>query len=114
MKTVLLAVVKVGLTLCLFALVLRSIDIGDVVLHIKRVPASTLLLVAALFVAQFLTSGVRLSAITEAIGYITPLGRAVRINWVGAFFAQALITFISGDVVRAMMLHRACEIPMRN
>jgi uncharacterized protein (TIRG00374 family) len=114
MKTLLMAALKVILTLCLLALALRSIDIGDVVLHIKRVPALTLLLVAALFVGQLLASGVRLSAITEIIAFPVSLARAVRINWIGAFFGQALITFVSGDVVRAMLLTRTCGIPMRN
>jgi glycosyltransferase 2 family protein len=114
MKTIFYTAVKVGLTICLFALVLRSIDIGDVVLHIKRVPASTLLLIVVLLLGQFLASGVRMSAITRVVAHPIPLGTAVRINWVGAFFAQALVTFISGDVVRAMMLQRTCDIPMRN
>jgi uncharacterized protein (TIRG00374 family) len=114
MKTLLLAAAKVMLMLGLFALALRSIDLGDVVLHIKRVPALTLLLVAALFVCQLLVSGVRLSAITGIIALPIPLAKALRINWIGAFFGQALITFISGDVVRVMMLNRTCGIPMRN
>ncbi|KZD20660.1 lysylphosphatidylglycerol synthase transmembrane domain-containing protein [Tardiphaga robiniae] len=114
MKTVVLAIVKLGLTLGLFALVLRSIDIVDVILHIKRLPALTVLVVALLFVGQLIVSGIRLSAITGIIAHPVPLAMTVRINWIGAFFSQALVTFVSGDVVRAMILTRRCAIPMRN
>jgi uncharacterized membrane protein YbhN (UPF0104 family) len=113
MKTLAFLVAKVALTLCLFALVLRSVDIGDVVLHIRRLPAETLLLVTAIWLAQLSGSAIRLSAITGIIAYPIPLTKALRMNWVGAFFAQALVTFVSGDVIRTMMLHR-CAIPMRN
>jgi glycosyltransferase 2 family protein len=113
MKTLVFLVAKIALTLCLFGLVLRSIDLGDVLLHIKLLPAAVLLLVTAIWLVQLVASGIRLSAITGIIAYPIPLMKALRMNWVGAFFAQALVTFVSGDVVRAMMLHR-CEIPMRN
>jgi glycosyltransferase 2 family protein len=114
MKTVVLTIVKIGLTLGLFALALRSIDVSDVILHIKRLPALTILTVAALFVVQMLVAAIRMSAITGVIAHTVPLATTVRINWIGAFFSQALITFVSGDVVRAMILTRRCAIPMRN
>jgi uncharacterized protein (TIRG00374 family) len=113
-KTLLLATVKVVLTFCLFALALRSIDIGDVLVHIRRLPALTLLLTIALFVSQMVVSGVRLSAITGIITSSVPLAGTLRINWIGAFFSQALVTFVSGDVVRAMMLSRSCGISIRD
>jgi uncharacterized protein (TIRG00374 family) len=114
MKTLLLGAAKVALTLGLFALALRSIDIGDVWLHIRRLPAITFLLVAVLFVCQMAASGVRLSAITGILTSPVPLAKTLRINWVGAFFSQALVTFVSGDVVRAMMLSRSCGMTMRD
>jgi uncharacterized protein (TIRG00374 family) len=114
MKTLLLAAVKVILTLGLFALALRSIDIGDVLLHIKRLPLSLSVLTAALLFCQMLVSGIRLAAIAGMISSSVPLRTALRINWIGAFFSQALVTFVSGDVVRAMILNRSCGLPMRD
>jgi uncharacterized protein (TIRG00374 family) len=114
MKTLLLGAAKVVLTFCLFALALRSIDIGDVWLHIKGLPALTLLMAAVLIICQMLIAGVRLSAITGIVASPVPLAKALRINWIGAFFSQALVTFVSGDVVRAMLLSRSCGITMRD
>lgn len=114
MKTILLAVVKIGLTLCLFALALRSIDIDDVVLRIRQLPFLTLVIVALLFISQLIVSGTRLSSITRIVAHPVALAMAVRINWIGAFFSQALITFVSGDVIRAMILTKRCALPIRN
>jgi uncharacterized protein (TIRG00374 family) len=114
MKTLVIAAIKILLTFGLFYLALRSIDVGDVLLHIRRVPSLILLLTALILIAQLMVSAIRLAAITEILGYPLALARAVRINWIGAFFGQALITFVSGDVVRAMMLNRGSQIPMRN
>src|SRR3981189_1272359 len=113
MKTLLLAAVKVILTLGLFALALRSIDIGDVLLHIRRLPVSLLMLTAGLLLCQMLLSGIRLSGIAGMIASFVPLKTALRINWIGAFFSLALVTFVSGDVVRTMMLRRQCGLSMR-
>jgi glycosyltransferase 2 family protein len=114
MKTLLLSAIKVILTLGLFALALRSIDIGDVLLHIKRLPLSLLMLTAGLLLCQMLMSGIRLSAIAGMIASFVPLRTALRINWIGSFFSLALVTFVSGDVVRTMMLRRLCHLPMRD
>jgi glycosyltransferase 2 family protein len=113
MKTLLLAAVKVILTIGLFALALRSIDLGDVLLHIRRLPLSVLVLSAGLLGCQMFIAATRLSSITGVIAASVPLGKSVRINLVGAFFSQALVTFVSGDVVRAMLLKRTCGLPMR-
>jgi uncharacterized protein (TIRG00374 family) len=114
MKTLLLTAVKVVLTVCLFALALRTINIEDVVLHIKGLSALTLLMVVGLFFCQMVASAIRLSSITAIVTSTVPLSKTLRINWVGAFFSQALVTFVSGDVVRAMMLRRSCGIIMRD
>ena len=113
MKTLLLAAVKVVLTIGLFALALRSIDLGDVLLHIRRLPLILLVLTVGLLCCQMAIAATRLSAITGIIASPVPLGQSVRINLIGAFFSQALVTFVSGDVVRAMLLKRTCAIPMR-
>jgi uncharacterized protein (TIRG00374 family) len=60
-----------------------------------------------------LVSGIRLSAIAGMIASFVPLRTALRINWIGSFFSLALVTFVSGDVVRTMMLRRLCHLPMR-
>lgn len=114
MKTLLLAAAKVVLTVGLFALALRSINLGDVLIQIRRLPSITFLLVAVLFVGQMAMSAVRLLAITGILTSPVPLAKALRINWVGAFFSQALVTFVSGDVVRAMMLSRSCGMTTRD
>jgi uncharacterized protein (TIRG00374 family) len=113
MKTLLLAAVKVVLTVGLFALALRSIDMGDVVLHIKQLPLPLLALTIALLLCQMLVSSMRLSTIAGMIASHVPLRTSFRINWIGAFFSLALVTFVSGDVVRAVMLRRECQLPMR-
>lgn len=113
MKTLLLAVAKVVLTVGLFALAFRSIHIGDVILHIKKLPLSLLALTIALLLCQMLISGIRLSSIAGMIASKVPLGIALRLNWMGSFFSLALVTFVSGDVVRTMMLRRTCHLPMR-
>lgn len=113
MKTLLLAVVKVFLTVGLFALAFRSIDIGDVILHIKQLPLSLLALVVGLLLFQMLISGIRLTSISGMLAARVPLLIALRLNWIGAFFSLALVTFVSGDVVRTMILRRTCHLGMR-
>ena len=113
MKTLFLVAVKVILTVGLFALAFRSIDLGDVVLHIKHLPLSLLVLTIALLLCQMLVSSMRLSTIAGVIASRVPLLTSFRINWIGSFFSLALVTFVSGDVVRTVMLRRACQIPMR-
>ena len=76
-KTLLLAAVKVTLTVGLFALALRSIDIGDVLLHIRRLPLSLLASTAGLLLCQMLVCGVRLSAIA---GIVAASSNAVEID----------------------------------
>jgi glycosyltransferase 2 family protein len=113
MKTLLLAAVKVLLTIGLFALALRSIDIGDVVLHIKQLSLPLLVLTIALLLFQMVASSIRPSTIAGVIASHVPLRTSFRINWIGAFFSLALGTFVSGDVVRTTLLRRACQLPMR-
>lgn len=113
MKTLLLTAVKVILTFGLFALALRSIDIGDVVFHIKQLSIPLLGLTIALLLCQMLVTSIRMSAIAGVIASHVPLRTSFRINWIGAFFSLALVTFVSGDVVRTILLRRACQLPMR-
>jgi glycosyltransferase 2 family protein len=113
MKTLLLTAAKVILTLGLFALAFRSIDIGDVVLHIKQLRLSLLLLTIALLFCQMLAVSIRMSTIAGMITSHVPLRTSFRINWIGSFFSLALVTFVSGDVVRTVMLRRECQLPMR-
>jgi glycosyltransferase 2 family protein len=114
MKTLLIAAVKVILTLGLFALAFRSIDIGDVILHIRQLPLSLLALVIGLLLCQMIMSGIRLSSISGMIVSRVPLVTALRLNWIGSFFSLALVTFVSGDVVRTMVLRRTCHLGMRD
>jgi uncharacterized protein (TIRG00374 family) len=113
MKTLLLAAVKVILTIGLFALALRSIDLGDVLLHIRRLSLIVLVSTTGLLCCQMIIAAARLSAITGILASSVSLATSVRINLIGAFFSQALVTFVSGDVVRTMLLRRTCALPMR-
>jgi glycosyltransferase 2 family protein len=113
MKTLLLAAVKVILTIGLFALALRSINLGDVLLHIQRLPLLLLILTTGLLFGQMLVTCMRLSAIAGMIASPVPLRMTFRINWIGAFFSLALVTFVSGDVLRTLMLRRLCGLSMR-
>ena len=101
------------MTIGLFALALRSIDLGDVLHHIGRLPSVLLVLTIALLFGQMLVTGMRLSAIAGMIASPVPLRTALRITWIGAFFSLALVTFVSGDVLRTMMLRRLCGMSMR-
>jgi hypothetical protein len=113
MKTLLLAAAKVILTVGLFALAFRSIDVGDVAFHIKQLPLALLVVTVALLLFQMLVTSMRLSAIAGMITSRVPLLTSFRINWIGSFFSLALVTFVSGDVVRTLMLRRECQLPMR-
>src|ERR1700687_3733399 len=84
MKTLLLAAVKVILTLGLFALALRSVDIGDVLLHIRQLPLSLLVLTIALLFCQMLAVSIRMSTIAGMIKSRVPLRTSFRINWIGS------------------------------
>jgi uncharacterized protein (TIRG00374 family) len=113
MKTLLLAAVKVILTIGLFALALRSINLGDVLLHIQRLPILLLILTVGLLFGQMLVTAMRLSAIVGTIAAPVPLWTTLRISWIGSFFSLALVTFVSGDVLRAVMFRRLCGLAVR-
>jgi glycosyltransferase 2 family protein len=79
----------------------------------REVRRSLLVLTVALLLCQMVVSSIRLSTIAGMITSHVPLRTSWRINWIASFFSLALVTFVSGDVVRTMMLRRTCQLPMR-
>jgi uncharacterized membrane protein YbhN (UPF0104 family) len=97
---------KLALTAALLWWLSTRVDIGDALAALGRFDPA--FIAAALLVAlvQVGLAGWRFMLVTRLCGTRIGVGFALRATLVGGFFSQLLVTFISGDAIRAWMLAR--------
>ena len=99
-----------GLKLAFTALplwfVASRVDFPSALTVLSRTDGLWATIAVALALVQVALAGVRLVAILNMVGKEENLGPALRITWIGAFFSQALVSFVSGDVARVWLLSR--------
>lgn len=94
--------VSIGLIVWLFG---TKMDVGAIQERLGQV--SPLLLAAGfgVFLIQMLIGGMRWKVVADVVGPRLPIGSAVGIFWIGAFFGQVLS--VGGDAMRAYKAYRA-------
>lgn len=107
LKTRLLALGKVAVSLLLLGLLARSLDLSAVAGTLTRLPPLPLLAACVLLIVQTLVLGFRWWLVMEAVGTRLPLRKILPITFIGVFFNQVLPTSFGGDAVR---MYQACRL----
>jgi len=106
MKSRLLNLLKIGLSLGLLALLFTRIGIGEAMGAIRRMDLRAFAAALSLFLLGVLIRAYRWQGLLEAVQLRAPLRRLVVLYFVGSFFNTFLPTGVGGDVVRVYELSR--------
>ena len=91
---------KATVTVMLIWLVLRGVEVGEAVHHLRNLSVSTLVVVMVLLVLQGMLGAWRWTFTIKVFGSALPYLMALRLFFEGLFFNQALPSTIGGDSVR--------------
>jgi len=105
MRKKLLFAVKVAVSLLLMYLVLRPFHLSTLSGRLANASLGWGVLAIGLGLLQILMLAVRWSAIAEA--KVLPVGAAIRLTFIGAFFGQLLPSTVGGDAARIVLLARS-------
>lgn len=105
-STLSLFALKLALTALPLWLIASHLDLESALALMVRIEWHYAAGAALAAVAQILLVGLRLATISRMMGATIRLTTTVPITWIGTFFSQALISFISGDVARVWLLAR--------
>ena len=105
-KTWLLALGKVAVSLLLLGFLARSLDLSAVAGTLTRLPLPPLLAACVLLIVQTLVLGFRWWMVMEAVGTRLPLQNILPMTFIGVFFNQVLPTSFGGDAVRMYQVTR--------
>jgi uncharacterized membrane protein YbhN (UPF0104 family) len=97
---------KVLLSGGLVGLILSRVDLSQALTHLSGVRAPVALGCVALMLGTIMLASLRLIFVLKMFGTHIGVGLAAKMSLTGAFFSQALITFLSGDAVRIWWLTR--------
>lgn len=95
---------KAVLTGLLVWVIASRIDFSSAFAHIATLDAVVVVQAVAILVAIFATGGYRLIPILRMFGHNCGFAKGFEISLIGAFFAQVLVTFLSGDAFRVWRL----------
>ena len=101
-----LALVKVLVSAALLVIVSRNVDFDELANIVGRIQFWAIATVLILMASQTCVQGARWRFVIAAISGPMPLGRIMRLTFVGVFFNQVLPTSLGGDAVRTWYLHR--------
>jgi glycosyltransferase 2 family protein len=104
-------VLKVALSALLVWYAFSKIDLSSAWTTMRSITARPLVVVALVFLCQFLLAGLRLRTLLNILGTRVPLLPAVDFVAVGAFFSQTFISFVGGDAMRVWRMVRS-RIPV--
>ncbi len=109
----LVVVAKIIISVALLAVLLPRIDTDAMFLLIIEPTALIGILIAVLvLLIQALLAAFRQVTLVDLLGEKLTLRKSVQVWFAGLFVSQALVTFIAGDVVRAVQL-KSAGIPRR-
>lgn len=97
---------KVGLTAALLWWLSARVDLGDAFAALGRFDPAIVVAALLLALLQVAIAGWRFVLVVGLCGTRISQGFALRATLVGGFFSQLLVTFISGDAIRAWLLTR--------
>lgn len=97
---------KLALTALPLWLIASRVDLAAALALLSRIDGLYASVALVLALTQIVLAGMRLATITRMMGEGVRLAPALSVTWVGTFFSQALVSFISGDVARVWLLAR--------
>ncbi len=97
---------KIALTVALLWWLSTRVDIGDALAALGRFDPLIVAAGLALALLQVGLASWRFALVVRLCGARIGVGFALRATLVGGFFSQLLVTFISGDAIRAWLLSR--------
>jgi len=106
MKTRLLDLLKISLSVGLLALLFRRIGLGEAIAAIREMDLRAFVAAFLLFLVGVLIRAYRWQGLLEAVQLGVSLRRLVVLYFVGSFFNTFLPTGVGGDVVRVYELSR--------
>jgi uncharacterized protein (TIRG00374 family) len=106
MKSRLLNLLKIGLSVALLALLFTRIGIGEAMGAIREMDPGAFAAAFLLFLSGVLIRAYRWQGLLGAVQLHVPLRRLVVLYFVGSFFNTFLPTGVGGDVVRMYELSR--------
>lgn len=105
-KNLLLLATKVALSGLLIWFIATKIDIASALVHLRNLSGAVALAVIAIIILGFAAAAYRLLPVLRMFGQNCTFLTAFRITWIGIFFGQALVTFLTGDAVRIWWIMR--------
>jgi len=106
MRTRLLNLLKISLSLGLLVLIFTRVGIGEAIVAIRRMDFRAFVVAYLLFLVGILVRAYRWQVLLEAVQLQASLRRLVVLYFVGSFFNTFLPTGVGGDVVRVYELSR--------
>ncbi len=103
----LIVFLKTAVTISLFWLVLREVELQDTVRHLQGLSFSSIALVLGLLAIQGAVGAWRWTFAVKVFGWPLPFPTALRLYYEGLFFNQVLPSTIGGDAVRMYRCNRA-------
>jgi uncharacterized membrane protein YbhN (UPF0104 family) len=105
--TALILVAKLALTGSLIWLLVAKVDISSALDHMGRAHPAVLMAAIMVVLGVYFLGAVRMVLALKLLGTRFPILSSMNIVMIGAFFSQALVTFLSGDAYRIWHLSRA-------
>lgn len=101
-----LVAVKLAVSGLLIWYVTTKIDIGSSFVHLKNLSGVSAIAVVAVIISGFALAGNRLRPILGMFGERCSFLFGFQTMWIGNFFGQALVTFLTGDAMRIWWIMR--------
>src|SRR4030095_6286622 len=105
-KETLVFAARLAVTVILFYVIFRNIDLAKLLEAIKGAKPFWLVLPWLLYPIVLIIAAVKLKWLLEGFGLGITLGKSFALNWTAGFFNNFLPTSIGGDVYRLLYLSR--------
>ena len=106
LRNLFLVAIKLAVSGLLIWYVTTKIDIGSALVHLKNLSAAVAVVTVAMIISGFAVAGSRLRPILGMFGERCSFLFGFQTMWIGNFFGQALVTFLTGDAVRIWWIMR--------
>ena len=106
LRNLLLVAIQLAASGLLIWYVTTKIDISSALVHLGNLSGVIAIAVIAVFISGFAVAGYRLRPILGMFDEDCSFLTGFQTMWIGNFFGQALVTFLTGDAVRIWWIMR--------
>lgn len=99
--------IKIFLSAGLIWYAFSNVDVGAAVTHLRSIPSAVVVAALALLFLGFIIAALRLRMLLGLLGGGCTLIKAIDVVMIGAFFSQALLSFVGGDAMRIWRMVQA-------